>query len=171
MTEYYYTDANRKPAGPLPHDELKAMHERGELVGGALIAEVGSDTWQEAAAFFGNEPEDAAERPEHVSSPPVRPTGAIGGPNEEFLPIAGWAFGLGIASWVCAGILAGIPAVITGHMALGRIKREGNTNGTAKVLATIGLVAGYLSIAATVLMVVVWILMIAFAAVASGSGP
>lgn len=162
MCEYYYTDADRNAAGPVPFDELKAMHARGELPEGALVAEVGSESWQQAAVFFGDEPSAA---------PPVRPTGQIGGPNEQFPPIAGWAFGLGIASWVCAGILTAVPAVICGHIALGKIKREGITNGTAKVLSIIGLIAGYLSIAATIGMLLVWIVMIVIAAASSGAGP
>lgn len=169
MAEYYYTDANRQAAGPLPYEELAAMHARGELPAGTLVAEVGADEWQDASAVFGGGPSSGAAHP----TPPMQPSGAIGRPQDEFIPLAGWAFGLGVASWVCAGILAGIPAVILGHMALGRIKAENNTNGTAKVLTIIGLVAGYLSIAFTILWLV---LVVGFGVMGglagmNGSGP
>jgi len=143
MAEYYYTDANRQPAGPVPLEELKAMHQRGELTADAVLAEVGSDSWQDAASVLG------AGRP--PAAPPVRPTSPIGSPQDEFYPIAGWSFGLGLASWVCSlSLLTGIPAIICGHMALSRIKAENNNNSTAKVLAIIGLVLGYLSLAGAV---------------------
>jgi len=51
----------------------------------------------------------------------------------------------GILSWVCAGPLAAIPAVITGHMALGRIKRSAVALG-GRGLAIAGLILGYTSI-------------------------
>jgi competence protein ComGC len=64
--------------------------------------------------------------------------------------LATWSLVLGIAAIVlcvvCVGPLLGIPAVICGHIALGRIKRA---NGTMKGHgpAIGGLVTGYISIA------------------------
>jgi hypothetical protein len=55
---------------------------------------------------------------------------------------------LGILSMVCLGLLAGIPAVICGHMALGRIKASGQGG---RGLAIVGLVLGYISIVATII--------------------
>ncbi len=51
---------------------------------------------------------------------------------------------LGILSFLCAG-LTGIPGVICGHLALGRIKRSGGTE-TGSGLAIAGLATGYLGI-------------------------
>ncbi len=171
MADYYYTDANRQPAGPVPFEQLKAMHEQGQLANGALAAEVGADEWQPVSSLFGQ----PASGDVGYSAPPITPTGNIGRPQDDFIPLAGWAFGLGIASWVCAGALAGVPAVILGHMALGRIKAENNTNGTAKVLAIIGLVAGYVSIAFTILWLVLVVGFGVMGGIAgmsgSGSGP
>ena len=150
MAEYYYTDANRQPAGPLPYDELKAMYERGELADGALVAEVGADAWQEAAAIFGDGGSTSSPKTPGDVVPPVVPTGEIGRPSDAFEPLAGWAFGLGIASWMCGSIFTGVPGVILGHIALNKIKREGNTNSAAKVLGIIGLVLSYLAIAGAV---------------------
>ncbi|GIW74102.1 MAG: hypothetical protein KatS3mg103_0624 [Phycisphaerales bacterium] len=148
--DYYYTDHQGQPAGPVPLETLRQMHQRGQLAPDALVAEVGADRWQPAADVLGLEPAAA--------HPPVLPGGSIGRPQEAFEPLAGWAFGLGMASWACLGILAGIPAVICGHVALSRMKAQGNTNGSAKVLAIIGLVLGYVSIAATAAMLALFML-------------
>ena len=61
----------------------------------------------------------------------------------------------GILSWVCAGPLAAIPAVITGHMALGRIKRSAGALG-GRGLAIAGLILGYISIVATVVLLILF---------------
>jgi prepilin-type processing-associated H-X9-DG protein len=66
----------------------------------------------------------------------------------------------GILSWVCAGPLAAIPAVITGHMALGRIKRSAGALG-GRGLAIAGLILGYASIVVmTVLLVLIFTLVV-----------
>ena len=59
---------------------------------------------------------------------------------------------LGILSLVCLGCLAGIPAVICGHMAKGRIEKSGGTLGGSGT-ATAGLIMGYISLALTLLVV------------------
>ena len=55
---------------------------------------------------------------------------------------------LGILSLICFGILTAIPAIITGHISLGKIKRSGDTLG-GKGMAIAGLVMGYITIALT----------------------
>jgi len=61
----------------------------------------------------------------------------------------------GILSWVCVGPLAAIPAVITGHMALGRIKRSAGAL-AGRGLAIAGLILGYTSIVAMVVLLVLF---------------
>lgn len=57
---------------------------------------------------------------------------------------------LGICSYVLAlNIIAGIPAIILGHMALREIDRSAGTQG-GKPLALVGLILGYLMVAAAV---------------------
>ncbi|MCW5756126.1 MAG: DUF4190 domain-containing protein [Phycisphaeraceae bacterium] len=161
MSEYYYTDAQRQPQGPVSFESLRAMALRGELPSGCLVAEVGADHWQDASVVLGG------------TAPPVNPTAPIGVDADRFEPLAGWSFGLGIAAWtLCLSIFAAIPAIILGHLALGRIKASRSTNSVAKALAIIGLVAGYvhlLLIAAYALFMV--IVFVAAAAGAAGSGP
>jgi competence protein ComGC len=63
-----------------------------------------------------------------------------------------WSLVLGILSLVCFSIITGIPAVICGHVAHGRIKRsEGLLTGSGMALS--GLIMGYVSIALAVLVV------------------
>lgn len=162
MSEFYYTDAQRQPQGPVSLETLRAMALRGELPAGCLVAEVGAEHWQDASRVIGG------------AAPPVNPTGPIGVSTDRFEPLAAWSFGLGIAAWaICLSIFAAIPAIILGHMALGRIKASRSTNVAAKVMAIIGLVAGYvhlLLIAAYVLFMVI-VFVAAAAAGAAGSGP
>ena len=164
MSEYYYTDQNREPAGPLPIEEVRAMYERGDLADGALIAEVGADDWQPAAAVFGGQATGGG------AAPPIRPTGEIKS-GDHFDAFAGWSFGLGLASWLCVVILPAIPGVILGHMALSRMKREGNSDGASKVLAIIGLVASYVNLALIPLFIILGLGFGLIGAIAGGSGP
>lgn len=57
---------------------------------------------------------------------------------------------LGILSYICCGIFSGIAAIVTGHMARGRIKASGGTE-TGAGLALAGLILGYLFIGLTVI--------------------
>jgi competence protein ComGC len=65
-------------------------------------------------------------------------------------PAAVWSLILGILSLVCFGFLAGIPAVICGHLAQSRIRQSGGTL-VGGGMAIAGLVTGYLGIALSVL--------------------
>lgn len=59
---------------------------------------------------------------------------------------------IGLVSFFCIGILFAIPAVICGHVALGRINRSAGTLG-GYGLALAGLIIGYVSLGLTILMV------------------
>lgn len=72
-------------------------------------------------------------------------------------PLAIWSLVLGLLSYVCLGLLAAVPAVILGHMALGQIRRSGDEQG-GKGLAVVGLVLGYANIVLTVLGIVFLVL-------------
>ncbi|MCX6925245.1 MAG: DUF4190 domain-containing protein, partial [Verrucomicrobia bacterium] len=56
---------------------------------------------------------------------------------------------LGIVSVICLGILAGIPAIITGQIARGRARKFPDLYGSAG-LGLAGLILGYVSIVETV---------------------
>lgn len=57
--------------------------------------------------------------------------------------LAIWSLICGILTWICLGPLAGIAAIICGHMALSQIKRAPGTLGGGGMAIT-GLVLGYL---------------------------
>ena len=70
------------------------------------------------------------------------------GPRTPGLAIASLV--LGLLSLFCFSVVAGVPAIICGHLAHGRIKRSGGRLSGAG-LAVAGFVLGYLSIAMTIL--------------------
>jgi len=76
-------------------------------------------------------------------------------PKKETPGIAIASLVCGILSWVCVGLLAAIPAVITGHMALGRIKRSAGALG-GRGLAIAGLILGYTSIVVMTVLIVLF---------------
>jgi hypothetical protein len=59
-------------------------------------------------------------------------------------PLSVWSLVLGILSWVCLPIVAGIPAIVCGHLSLKRQKANAALQG--KGMAIAGLVLGYVSI-------------------------
>jgi competence protein ComGC len=67
-------------------------------------------------------------------------------------PLAIWSLVLGILSLTLCSLFAGIPAVICGHMASGRIKRSGGLL-TGQGLALAGLITGYVSVGLALLVV------------------
>lgn len=60
-----------------------------------------------------------------------------------------WSLVLGIVGLTCLGCLAGVPAVICGHMAMSQVKRSAGML-TGEGLALGGLIMGYISLAMTV---------------------
>jgi len=59
---------------------------------------------------------------------------------------------LGIFAFICLGILSGIPAIICGHIARGKIQREPlRYEGAGAALA--GLILGYVSVATTLIVI------------------
>ena len=67
-------------------------------------------------------------------------------------PGAIWSLVLGILGLTCFGPLAGVPAIICGHVSLGNIRRSGGAVGGGG-LAIAGLILGYVGIAVMVLLI------------------
>lgn len=63
-----------------------------------------------------------------------------------------WSLVLGILGLTCLGCIAGVPAIICGHMALSQIKKAGGLL-TGDGMAIAGLIMGYLSLAAMILVI------------------
>ena len=102
------------------------------------------------------------ESPSAQSSAPVPPLGAPRpwpaqpqsvGPAVPNSGLAVASLVLGILSMLCAGILTAIPAVITGHMARGEIRRSGGRTG-GDAMALTGMILGYVVIGLTVVAIV-----------------
>ena len=74
----------------------------------------------------------------------------------ETCKLATWSLILGILSLVCCGPVTAIPAVICGHMALGRIRSSGGAL-AGEGLAVGGLVVGYIGIVIGILAVILGI--------------
>jgi competence protein ComGC len=81
-------------------------------------------------------------------SPPLPPVPQP--PKNSTLAI--WSLVLGILSLTLCSLFAGIPAVICGHMASGRVKRSGGLL-TGQGLALAGLITGYVGIGLSLLVV------------------
>ena len=76
--------------------------------------------------------------------------GGFGPRPDEKNSLGGWALGLGIASFVCCGLIAGIPAIIVGYLGI-QAANEGRA--TNKGMSIAGIV---LSLAGTVLNIVLY---------------
>lgn len=86
--------------------------------------------------------------------PPPPPPPGMGGYPPQTNQKALWSMILGILSLVLCGILAGIPAIILGSSAQKEIGRSGGMQ-TGQGMAKAGLILGWISVALTVLVIVV----------------
>ena len=82
--------------------------------------------------------------------PPVPPdAGALAQPQSSGLAIASMV--LGILSWVlCLSLIASIPAIITGHMGLGQVRRK-EAPESSRGMAIAGLILGYANICISII--------------------
>lgn len=115
--------------GPYPVEHIHAGLANGTYQLSDLAWYEGAVEWQPLGTLPG------------VSS--TAPPGLPGTPRTSVLAV--WSLVLGILSFILAGLTA-LPAVICGHLALGKIKRSSGTQ-TGSGLAIAGLVTGYLGFA------------------------
>lgn len=79
----------------------------------------------------------------------------VGMPDEQVKttsPKAIWSLVLGIVALTCLGCIAGVPAIICGHMALAHIKKSAGLF-TGDGMAIAGLIMGYLSLAMMIVVI------------------
>jgi|GEM_PF-432940 len=119
---------NGQPVGPFPLAQVRAGLADGTYQPFDLAWYPGAPGWGPLANVPGIAPDTA---------PDYQPNGPSAGTSS----LAIWSLVLGGLSFLCAG-LTGIPGVICGHLALGRIKRSGGLQ-TGSGLAIAGLVTGY----------------------------
>jgi len=72
----------------------------------------------------------------------------MGGYSTEKNKLGVWALVLGIASILCCGIFAGVPAIITGVMGRNAANEGRATNGS---MATVGMVLGIVGVGLSIL--------------------
>lgn len=119
--EYYYTDSNNQPQGPVTLEQLRALEAAGEVRAATMVAPVGSQQWVPLQTVIPNLTLHPASMTE---------------------PLAIWSLVLGGLGLIFCGFLAGIPAIFCGHKALSKIKQNPKLQG--KGLAISGLIIGYI---------------------------
>jgi hypothetical protein len=153
MNLWYYGRADQQ-FGPIDEFTLRGKIASGEVPGDSLVWRDGMSDWQPLASVA----ELQGPAPQGIYAPPATNPAYQGGGYPYAPPPT---CGLAIASLVCGivsvlmcyfGALAGIPAVICGHMALSRIAAAQNAMG-GRGMAIAGLVTGYIGLGITVLFV------------------
>ena len=133
----YHVAKNGEKSGPFDKEEVYRRLVAGELTGTDLGWHEGLDGWEPLAKL--------------IPPPQAQPVFAASTPHAAAAAPQGTS-GLAIASLVCGILvfltfgLAGLPAVITGHLGLSAIKKSSGTLG-GRGMAIAGLIMGYLGFA------------------------
>lgn len=139
-----YIAKNKAQMGPYDIGQVTQMLQTGILEKYDLYWHEGMLDWAPVACLKTEvgRPSQAPESPlpSHPSnqSPRDYPPDVYGGSE----PLATWSLVLGLMALLCFGMLAGIPAVVCGHLALSKINRDPALKGSGA--ATAGLICGYL---------------------------
>jgi len=143
---YKIIGADGKPYGPISLEQMRQWIAEGRVNARTRVQEAGAADWKTAAEFpeLGFAPAGGVPGA-GPSSPRPLPTGQAAGQQNG---LATTSFVLGLLSLVCFGFLAGIPAIICGHLARGRARQLPAVYGRAG-LALAGLIMGYLSLLVT----------------------
>lgn len=128
--DYYYTDSQNQSKGPVSEDEIKALVASGALTGASMICQVGSQQWVPVSTLVA------------TVAPPL--------PARKNEPLAIWSFVLSLI--FCCQPIAGIAAVVCGHIALARYKKAPELQGKGFALA--GVIIGYVMLGGWILYLV-----------------
>ena len=142
---YKIIGADGKQYGPVGLEQMRQWIAEGRVNAETRVQEGDATEWKTAADFLELGFAPAAGVPSVGSPPPPLPTGR---PSAQQNGLAITSFVLGLLSLVCFGLLAGIPAIICGHMARGRARRSPAQYGGAG-FALAGLILGYVSLVVT----------------------
>ncbi len=146
--------------GTFSDQEVRDSLGSGRFQGTDLAWKEGMAAWQplsQFAEFADVQPAAGATITPPVPPAPIGEATMIAQPvpaSAKTEPLAIWSLVLGILGLVCCGFVLGIPAVICGHLALGKLKKDPGLQG--KGMATAGLIIGYLAIAFWVVYVVLF---------------
>lgn len=144
---YKILGADQKEYGPISADALRQWIAEGRISGQTLAQADGSAGWKPLSEFAEFGPALAAKGAAPGSRSPVVPGSAPAVPPSN--PRSGLAITslvLGLMSFIGCSIVTGIPAIISGHIALKRSRKSPQQFGGGG-LAVGGLVLGYLSLA------------------------
>ncbi len=125
-----FVSKDGRQQGPYTMEQLQSSLATGTFSGADLCWHQSLAEWQPISSVISAVP------------PPMGASGAVA-QRAKTDPLSIWSLVLGILSWLCLSIIAGIPAIICGHISLGRIKS--NTLLQGKGMAIAGLVLGYVS--------------------------
>lgn len=139
---YKIIGADGKEYGPVSLEQMRQWIAQGRVNARTQVKEGDLGEWKPAGEY----PELGFAAAGAGAAPPALPTGQAGGQQNG---MAITSFVLGLLSLACFGLLAGIPAIICGHVARGRARREPAQYGGAG-FALAGLIMGYVSVVVTV---------------------
>jgi hypothetical protein len=143
-----YIAKNKTQMGPYDISQITQMLQSGILEKYDLFWHEGMLDWAPVASLIKNaaqsqkeektDPITATSTPIYQGSNQVQNTHMQGGSE----PLATWSLVFGFLGLFCLGMLAGIPAIVCGHLALSNINRNPILQGRGS--ATAGLILGYL---------------------------
>ena len=147
---YRILGADGKQYGPASLEQMRKWIAESRVNAQTRVQEVGAGEWKTAAEFpeFGFQ--DAVGTPAAVAASAPQPEATQ--PSEPQKGLAITSLVLGLLSFLTC-FVTGIPAIICGHIALGRARRAPAQHGGSG-LATAGLVLGYLSLLAVIPLVI-----------------
>ncbi len=140
---YKIIGSDGKEYGPVSLEQLRQWVAQGRVNAQTRVQTVGAADWKTAAEFPELGLAAAVSGTDSARAPLSR--GQAGG-QQNGLAIT--SFVLGLLSLVCLGLLAGIPAIVCGHVARGRAQRSPAQYGGAG-FALAGLIMGYVSVVVT----------------------
>lgn len=142
---YKILGSDQKEYGPIDANGVRDWIAQGRVTGRTLVQGEGNPDWKPLSEFAEFAPALSAKQGDAGPRPPVLPGAAAPGPAAKpqgGLAVASLVFG--ILSMVGCPIIASIPAIITGHVALNRSRKDPQQFGSGG-LALAGLILGYLS--------------------------
>ncbi len=154
--DWYYSN-NGQQAGPVSGEELGELFRRGAVGPADLVWNETMSGWEP----IGQRPEfagiAASASPAHPAAPQPAPAPVLtaaappshAAPSGPLDTLSIVSFVLGLLTPLCCGCLAGIPAIICGHIALARLSRNPGFQGRGFAIA--GLILGYLGTLFTIL--------------------
>lgn len=140
-----YIAKNKIQMGPYDIGQVTQMLQSGIMEKHDLYWHEGMLDWAPVAGLL-KDHSPPTEQSKTLPIPPPTPQVASFHPNTPIQggsePLATWSLVLGLLGLFCLGMLAGIPAIVCGHLALSNMNRNPVLQGRGS--ATAGLILGYL---------------------------